>query len=145
MTTILASMKHRVMVADSHVSSGGSGFKTQKIFRVNDKLVGFSGVLSHALKFIEWMKHGTPLNLAQSAKDGDTSFEALVMDGGFLYYYDQELVPATIDDPIYAIGSGSDYALGAIDAGATPKRAVEIACARDDSSGGPIVVVKHRF
>jgi ATP-dependent protease HslVU (ClpYQ) peptidase subunit len=141
-TTILASMKHRVMVADSHVS-GGTSFKTTKIHRVGDKLVGFSGTLSHCLKFLEWLKHGTPLNLVYDKEEH--TFCALVMDGGFLYYYDNELIATAVDDQIYAIGSGAEYALGAIDAGATPKRAVEIACKRDDGSKGPVVLMKHKL
>lgn len=143
MTTILASMKHRVMVADSLISGGGPGFRSQKIFSVNGKLVGFSGHVTHALKFIEWLKHGTPMNLAYDKEDN--TFDVLVMDGGFLYYYDKELTPITVNDPIYAIGSGAAYAIGAIDAGASPKRAVEIAVSRDDQSEGPIVVMKHTF
>lgn len=38
-----------------------------------------------------------------------------------------------------AIGSGQDYALGAMEAGASPAEAVEIACRRDVYSGGEII------
>jgi ATP-dependent protease HslVU (ClpYQ) peptidase subunit len=63
-------------------------------------------------------------------KDQST-FDALVMDGDSLYCYDNELVPMKVDEAVYAIGSGAAYALGAFDAGATPRKAVEIAgCAR---------------
>jgi ATP-dependent protease HslVU (ClpYQ) peptidase subunit len=143
MTTIVASMRHRVMVADSLVSGGGPSFISSKIFSVNGKLVGFSGHVTHALKFIEWLKHGTPMNLAYD-RDENT-FDALVMDGGFLFYYDNELVPIQVNDDIYAIGSGAAYAIGAIDAGASPKRAVEIAIERDEQSKGPVILVRHRL
>jgi ATP-dependent protease HslVU (ClpYQ) peptidase subunit len=142
-TTILASMKHRVMVADSRCSGGGSHFRTQKIFRVGDKLIGCCGTTMHAKKFIEWMMHGTPVSFVYDKED--QTFQALVMDGGFLLYYDNELVPITVDEPFFAIGSGSAYAIGAMDAGASPQRAVELAILRDECSGPPIVSIKHKF
>lgn len=41
-----------------------------------------------------------------------------------------------------AIGSGSQFALGAMDAGATAEQAVKIACLRDTVSGGKVRVKK---
>jgi ATP-dependent protease HslVU (ClpYQ) peptidase subunit len=41
-------------------------------------------------------------------------------------------------DPPFAIGSGMDFALGAMDAGKSPAEAVEIACRRDPHSGGEV-------
>ena len=143
MTTILASMKHRVMVADSRISGGGGHFRTQKIHQIDGKLVGCCGTSTHARKFIEWMTHGTAFNLAYDKEEH--TFEALVMDGGFLFYFDNELVPLTVDEPYYAIGSGAAYAIGAMDAGASPQRAVELALARDECSGPPITIVKHKL
>lgn len=139
MTTILASLKHRVMVADSYVT-GGVGARSRKIFEVDGKLVGVAGHMMHALKFVEWLRHGTPINPVYDKEDA--TFDAIVMEAGFLTYYDNELTPLVLQDQIYAIGSGADFALGAIDAGATPKRAVEIAAERDDSSKPPVIVVK---
>jgi hypothetical protein len=41
-----------------------------------------------------------------------------------------------------AIGSGNEYALAALDAGMTPRRAVAAACKRDTQSGGKVVTYK---
>lgn len=41
----------------------------------------------------------------------------------------------------YALGSGGDYALGAMHAGASPQQAIEIACRIDTGSGGAIQVI----
>lgn len=139
MTTILASQKHKLMVADS-LTTGGVNFKSRKIFRVNDKLVGFAGAVTHALKFIQWLEHGTPLNLHYDKND--FTFEALVLSEQALFYYDNELVPIEVSEQICAIGSGAPYALGALDAGASPKKAVEIAANRDECSGPPVIVMK---
>jgi ATP-dependent protease HslVU (ClpYQ) peptidase subunit len=140
MTTILASKKHRVMVGDSYASGGGSGFSTIKVFNIGDRLVGFCGNLTHGLKFIEWLKHGTAITNVYDKEEH--TFEALVMDSTGIHYYDNELISAEVMEDIYAIGSGAPYALGAIDAGASPKKAVEIAANRDDGSGHPIVVLR---
>jgi ATP-dependent protease HslVU (ClpYQ) peptidase subunit len=143
MTTILASMKHRVMVADSNVSGGGPAFKGRKIFEVDGKLVGIAGHLMHALKFVRWLKHGTDMSLHYDEKA--CTFDALVMDGDTIYYYDNELIPVIVEDEITAIGSGSAFAIGAIDAGASPRQAVEIACERDEGSKGPVIVMRHKI
>lgn len=44
--------------------------------------------------------------------------------------------------PPFALGIGSDYAMGAILAGASAERAVEIACELDTHCGGEIVVME---
>ena len=48
--------------------------------------------------------------------------------------------PAMISYPLtedyYAVGSGADFALAALDAGATPEEAMEVAKLRDAFSGG---------
>lgn len=97
----------------------------------------------HSRKFVDWLTRGTEFK-PHYDKD-DHTFEALVMDGGFILYYDNELVPLIVDEPFYAIGSGSAYAIGAMDAGASPQRAVELAILRDECSGPPIVTVKHKL
>lgn len=44
-------------------------------------------------------------------------------------------------DWVWTMGSGRDYALGAMDAGAAPRRAVEIAKRRDIYTGGRVQVI----
>jgi hypothetical protein len=50
--------------------------------------------------------------------------------------------PATTMGGYAAVGSGADYALSAMDAGATAKQAVEIACRRDIHCRLPVHVLK---
>jgi hypothetical protein len=47
-----------------------------------------------------------------------------------------------VASPFYAIGSGAHYAMGAMAAGASPKRAVEIAAQFDGSTGFGVDVIK---
>lgn len=134
-----------MMVADSRITGDGAALRTRKIFEVNGKLVGCCGTWTHSLKFVEWMKNGKEGNLSLAYDKEGNTFSALVMDGGFLELYDNELIPAILNEEVYAIGSGSSYALGALDAGASPKRAVEIAISRDELSGGPVQVVRQKL
>lgn len=46
------------------------------------------------------------------------------------------------DAPFYAIGSGWKVAMSALEAGASAKRAVEIACKYDNGTGGDVEVLK---
>jgi ATP-dependent protease HslVU (ClpYQ) peptidase subunit len=46
-------------------------------------------------------------------------------------------------DGIYGVGSGSDYAVGAIYAGAKPEKAIEIAAKLDVNTSGPIQIVEQ--
>jgi hypothetical protein len=50
--------------------------------------------------------------------------------------------PATTMGGYAAVGSGADYALSAMDAGATAKEAVVIACRRDINSRPPVHVLR---
>lgn len=68
----------------------------------------------------------------------DASWTLLVVTtGGMSFYSDRVPYPLSVAPP-FAMGSGGDYALGAMKHGASPKRACEIACELDTSCGGPI-------
>ncbi|AVZ45396.1 hypothetical protein [Escherichia phage vB_EcoM-Ro121c4YLVW] len=69
----------------------------------------------------------------------DEEFIALVVhpDGRiFLHEGNNPTRAYPIDEEYYAVGSGSDFALAALDAGATPEQAMEVAKKRDAFSGG---------
>ena len=90
---------------------------------------------------IKWHQDG-----AEPAKvpkgDPDTSWTLLVIekDGLIFIYGDKSPYPLEVRAP-YTMGSGRDFAMGAMLAGASAKEAVEIACSRDVWSGLPIQVV----
>jgi ATP-dependent protease HslVU (ClpYQ) peptidase subunit len=77
--------------------------------------------------------------------EGKPCADFLIVDGGDIYY------GGMVEDAFwklkinrntpYAIGSGASFALGAMDAGATAKEAVKIAC-RDVYTGGKIRTYK---
>lgn len=133
MTTIAANRK--VMAADSRCSAGGVWFQTKKIERKGDALIGACGKASDCSKFMEWYGSGNPV---PEITEGE--FEALVLTPKGLFLYQWDCSPMQLKDRHYAIGSGQQGALVALDKGDEPKQAVEAACKRDLFSGGPIDV-----
>jgi hypothetical protein len=59
---------------------------------------------------------------------------------GIHIYWDTSPYPQQVDPP-FGIGSGSDYAVGAMDFGASPTEAVRIAIRRSINCGGEVQVV----
>jgi ATP-dependent protease HslVU (ClpYQ) peptidase subunit len=69
------------------------------------------------------------------------AFTAIVMEkDGKVRTYDGKGGWLNVDAPYAAFGSGSEYAIGALDMGATAETAVRIASGRDLQTGGVIQV-----
>ena len=58
---------------------------------------------------------------------GDNRFQFLIAVGGELFEVDDDLGISKSDTGFYGVGSGSSYALGALEAGADPEQAMDIA------------------
>jgi ATP-dependent protease HslVU (ClpYQ) peptidase subunit len=134
-----------VMVADSQVSCGQTAeYKEDaKVFQVGSITFGACGyardgallrlfcethtprsatcddILSFLAEFDSWMRGRT------NNAEWDSDFHIVYRGHAFYIngYYITEITKH------HAIGSGRDYALGALHAGATPEEAVEAACA----------------
>lgn len=102
-----------------------------KVYKVKGSLWGFCGSIAQGLVFLKWLDGGDkPTDL--------DAFEALqVDDEGKVFNWQRRLQPVEVGTPA-AIGSGGEYAMGAMMAGASPRKAVEIACELDTRSGGKI-------
>lgn len=132
MTTIVADRNG--MAADRRISGTGSAFKTAKLHRIRGSIIGYCGNPEQAMRFIEWRR-----NPDAKPSFSEPDFEALELTaGGDLLWWGSEMVPLTIDDDHYAIGSGSGYALGAMAMGATPKQAIKIAADYDPGTGSDV-------
>ncbi len=115
----------------------GSGFirgeSEVKVCKLSDgRLLGYSGTTCAAKAYIEHLESG-----GERPKLAD-HFLALVLDTdgtAQIHYHDD--MPDDVDIPA-VLGTGGTLALGAMLAGATPRRAVQIACMRDPHSGGTI-------
>lgn len=134
MTTVACNRK--VMAADSRRTRGSFAYLSPpKISRVNGDLVCTTGSAAEGEAFLEWYKDQPKkiptfkaLNVLILTKEGAI----------FEVYEDGRLLE--VIEPFYALGSGGELAIAAMAAGASPRRAVEIACKYDKNSGLPVQV-----
>lgn len=145
--------KNGVLAADSCVSlqteAGGSRkFRCEKLYRKTigkgrskkNVIIGLGGESSPGLLFLDW--YGSGKEPPTQLIDGDADFTALILTLDGLFEADAYCRPDKILEPFYAIGSGAKAALGAMHAGASAKRAVEIACRIDPYTAPPIVTMR---
>jgi hypothetical protein len=144
MTTI--TYRAGVMAADSRAYAGYNaplGQKT-KIRRLDDgTLIGCSSVqpgMGEAV--LEWYGRGAKI---EDAPKGEAKFTLLAVkpDGAAYFASDSFNLSGPIRAEFFAIGSGEGAAHGAMHAGATAERAVEIACLVDVWSGLPVITLRH--
>ena len=140
MTTIAADCRKGVMACDSMTSTSDSWWPSTKVYRVPDALIGGAGDAASVRQFVAWFADGQR-NPKPKLSD---NFCCLVMTKEGLFYWASNLVPEPIERGFHAIGSGGNAALGAMLAGASVQKAVEIACMVDTSSGGEVVLHKLR-
>ena len=113
----------------------------QKIFTVNGAHIAIAGTYSDALLFIRWFKDQTKPKPDFSDKiDKENGFDAIVIRQGKAYTYDSNCIEMPSIVPC-AIGSGCQFAMGAMYYGATAKEAVNIAKKLDESTGGKVRTV----
>jgi hypothetical protein len=135
MTTIVAT---RTWIAADRKIACDLVFKSTKLFRVNGSIIGVAGSFQHALKFIEWRK-----NLDNKPTMGEDDFEALELTAnGKLFLWQSELIAMPIDGDCYAIGSGGGIALGALEMGASPKKAIALAAKYDNKTGSAAQIMR---
>lgn len=89
-------------------------------------------------------KNGYDFNEGKGdGKSDENRFNFLIAVCGEVFDVADDLSVCRSGDGIYGIGSGSPYAIGALHAGAKPKKAVEIASKLDVNTSGPIQIVEQ--
>lgn len=154
MTTI--AVKDGIMVGDGRCSLGSTVIKDDmvKVFWINNHLMGGAGRARSISTFAQWLqKHtdytivnqevGDLVDLIPPVLQDDEEFTALVLtpDRQVLMYDGNVALNLGQDVPA-SIGSGSVFALAAMDAGTSAEDAVKIAMKRDVYSGGEITIVQ---
>lgn len=106
-----------------------------KVRRLPDgSIFGFAGRTADANAIFGWLADGAK-GSPPKIKEG----RALILrPGGRIEHLGEDGDLIEIEAPA-AVGSGGDIALGAMEFGASPKQAVEIAARRDPFTGGRIV------
>lgn len=107
-------------------------------------LIGCCGEIGAMIRVVDWLKNGSEGRKSPNLPD-DCEFEAIVVNPeGEVFHYDRHLVPIRISNQFHAIGSGRKLALGAMMAGASADKAVQIACQYDNGSREPVKAIQLR-
>jgi hypothetical protein len=118
-----------------------------KIIKARDgTLVGASGRLAHTQALLEWASSpGFELSMTVSPPDlgaGEKGLDALLAHPVFgLLTWDGTGPLIKVDTPYAAIGTGAEFALGAMGMGANARQAVQIAARFDPFTGEEIDLV----
>lgn len=152
MTTV--AFKNGQLAADQMVSSNNNFYASvRKVFKKGDILYGAAGSLPGAQMFFDWIGAGMDMqNLPPNADVKDDSGESYELSyEGLIFYKDwiiSYLPPGVFTrkrlppSGVFATGSGSDIARGAMLAGLTAAEAVALAAQIDVSTGGGVDVVE---
>ena len=135
MTTV--AFDGEVIASDSRLTSGDfiCSVSTPKIYKIGDSFVGVCGCSEQEMVYLRWFKDQTK---PRPSPDSLKEFEAMVVRGNGKVYQSTELCEFVEIGYPYAIGSGGDYAIGAMMAGKSATDAVKIAIKIDPFSGGKV-------
>jgi len=136
----------RIMAADGRTSGGGTIYNdaSVKMTRLPDgSIVGRAGGVADHTKAVDELIVAMLEERTPRETKGDYALLRLFKDGKALLYVDRLDGPAWVSLPA-AVGSGADYARGAMAMGADPKTAVKIAKRFDAGSGGRIRTLSPR-
>lgn len=139
--------RNYVMAADTRAYSGRHtpiGNK-MKIRALNN--AGIAGVvtsqpgLGEAL--LEWLESNRDPGLYPNMPE--PVFDILHVDekGEVYFYHDSPYPSGPLSGPFFAVGSGCDFALGAMAVGADAVQAAAAACELDTVCGAPVARVEH--
>ena len=110
-------------------------YHCEKLYRIRGRLVGVCGEDKGTLAYVEFFtKGGKPDDWEFS----DASALVLCPKRGILHY-DASGRPDPVKESFFAIGSGAQVALGAMEHGATAAEAVAAACRWNTECGLPVV------
>ena len=161
------------MGADSQVSDGdrpNNHPKMEKITKNNGYLIAGSGdsapcdILQHMFvppvpnatekkdlyrfmitKFVPAMKEALDENgWKQDKSDSDSGFNMLVAYDGEMFDIGDDFSVLLNSDGIYGVGNGSKFAIGALYAGVSVEKALEIASNNDIYTSGPYQIIKQQ-
>ncbi len=132
MTTIAYDGK--TLAGDSQYSGDYKYYGRGKMFKLGPVLVGCAGNSEDVAAFHDWYL------VAGDKKPEINALSVLIVEDGAAYKMEEKLVRFELKIPC-AIGSGAQFAMGAMLAGKTAKEAVEIAAQLDTGTGGEVITL----
>lgn len=136
MTTL--AYKDGILACDSRITIDGKVMgNAVKGGVFGDYLVGVAGDFVTIPAIMDWVKNG--IKKAPPKFPKGTEFICLLINRkGAITIYENDFKPMHMDDKVFATGSGSAHAYGAMHVGATAKDAVIAAAAYDGNTGGRV-------
>lgn len=111
-----------------------------KIARKGAVLCGVAGSLAPCQRFLDWFVGGLKGDPPEMPGGEHSAFGVLILPSDLVLTYGPSGWERT-RAKVVTMGSGGDFAKGAISAGADAIRAVEIACMHDTKSGLPVIAL----
>lgn len=140
MSTVIADTRDGIMMADKQM--GYHSTNVTKIFKVEKAsgtfLLGGTGSMDDILAFVKSFRDPS---ISLPEIDKDTTILLMDEDKG-LWIARGNGTFIRIEEDFFAIGSGGDYAMGALEAGATAKKALSIAARRDQHTNNRTTLLK---
>lgn len=138
-TIIVATLE--AMAADRQVGIGGTRQYGPKLFTHDGRIYGGAGDVGLCALWHQLVSEGgDPTEIWPSDAEAD-DFQGLELGPDGIFHWGRWFTRSPMDGPYIAVGSGMDLALGALDAGVTLERAMQITCMRDAECGGEIDIV----
>jgi hypothetical protein len=116
-----------------------------KLFRLKDgSVIGGAGFYDEIVEVVAWINAGAKPEEKPALPDRPDGSDFIIAcpDGKAYWLTSPFLRRVELLDPFIAIGTGAKIALGAMAAGASARRAVEIACKYDESTGKGVNSIK---
>ena len=117
------------------------GFTTPKLFKLGGVSIGCAGDNNAVASFLDAIKAGKPFYELTSP---DADFEALVVAQSKIWLYVGVCPAQPVLGEFFAVGTGASYALGALEAGASPEEAIHAACKYDPFCKAPVQSLLHK-
>lgn len=143
----VVAFKEGILAADTCAYGGrgqASPGQKAKIHRLEDGTrVGIvSAVLGEPERFLAWMKDGE--DRTKWTGDKPDLRALIIRPSGEVFLADDSIwFSGPIECATYGIGSGGDYAQGAMAMGASAKQAVYVACDLDPYCGAPVQTLER--
>lgn len=151
MTTIAS--RDGYVCVDSLVSDHSKACgRISKLYVTKHGVMAWTGLASVAFRMIRFLAdvedlmaipEGDEIKAIRETREGDntsvTIFQGVTR---FIEFHSEKMIPVDFVAEFYAEGSGQSLAMGAMAAGASAARAVEIAAQYDLATRGPFVLVE---
>lgn len=108
-----------------------------KLFKIGNHIIGGCGIEDLCLEYVKWRAKGSP----EDERPQMQEFTGIHLTKKGVFIVNAPYFNLQKADKVLAIGSGADFAVGAMAYGASPREAVKIAMKYDTGTGGRITVL----